>query len=188
MLPGFAACVISAESRCTNEEKSKSVADTSNSTACLVLKKFQELMVHLRHGTSAVVFPNFFCESFRFPDGSCILPEVQQDALEYFHILCDHLDNALKGGTDEKLLSHFFGGRSATQLICKGCPHRYERFEHFFTLQLAVSSNRPNSVVRALQDFVAGELLEGDNQYFCSICNKKVDTVKRTVLAELPIQ
>jgi ubiquitin C-terminal hydrolase len=197
MLPGFAASVIAAQvkadapqdSEVVEESKvdvSKSAISTPNAVACGVLEKFKELMISLRHGSGPVVHPKNFCDSFRFPDGSCILPDVQQDALEYFHILCDHLDNALKGGNDEKLLSRFFGGRSATQLICRGCPHRYERFEHFFTLQLAVFSNRSNSVMGALQDFVAGELLEGDNQYFCSQCNKKVDTVKRTVLADLP--
>jgi ubiquitin C-terminal hydrolase len=194
MLPGFAASVIAAQIKVEATEnlesgigsESKSATMVSNVVARGVLNKFQELMIHLRHGTEPVVYPQFFCDSFRFPDGSCILPDVQQDALEYFHILCDHLDNALKGGRDEKLLSRFFGGRSATQLICRGCPHRYERFEHFFTLQLAVFCNRSNSVLSALQEFVSGELLEGDNQYFCSQCNKKVDTVKRTVLADLP--
>lgn len=197
MLPGFAASVIAAQvkagapqdSELDEESKvdvSKSAVSKPNGVACGVLEKFQELVISLRHGSVPVVHPKNFCDSFRFPDGSCILPDVQQDALEYFHILCDHLDNALKGGNDEKLLSRFFGGRSATQLICRGCPHRYERFEHFFTLQLTVFGNRSNSVMSALQDFVAGELLEGDNQYFCSQCNKKVDTVKRTVLADLP--
>jgi ubiquitin C-terminal hydrolase len=199
MLPAFAASVIAArmkiedpvclessEQLTENGDSAKAAPAKSNARACGVLEKFQELMISLRHGSESVVYPKFFCDYFQFPDGSCILPDVQQDALEYFHILCDHLDNALKGGQDEKLLSRFFGGRSATQLICKGCPHRYERFEHFFTLQLAVFSNRSNSVLGALQDFVAGELLEGDNQYFCSQCNKKVDTVKRTVLADLP--
>jgi ubiquitin C-terminal hydrolase len=180
MIPGFAASVISAQ------VKIDAATAESNTPARCILEEFQDLMINLRHGSDPVVHPKTFCDSFRFPDGSCILPDVQQDALEYFHILCDHLDNALKGSHDEKLLSRFFGGRSATQLLCKGCPHRYERFEHFFTLQLAVFSNRANSVLGALQEFVAGELLEGDNQYFCSECNKKVDTVKRTVLADLP--
>jgi ubiquitin C-terminal hydrolase len=194
MLPGFAASLIAAQVKVDTPEdlelgvvhETKTVPAGSNEVARGILDKFQELMIYLRHGSDPVVYPQFFCDSFRFPDGSCILPDVQQDALEYFHILCDHLDNALKGGCDEKLLSRFFGGRSATQLICKGCPHRYERFEHFFTLQLAVFSSRSNSVQSALQEFVSGELLEGDNQYFCSQCNKKVDTVKRTVLADLP--
>jgi ubiquitin C-terminal hydrolase len=195
MIPGFAASVISArvkvdavDAAVTSEQVIGDVPKSgdANVLARGILDKFQELMVYLRHGAGPVVLPHFFCDSFRFPDGSCILPDVQQDALEFFHILCDHLDNALKGGHDEKLLSRFFGGRSATQLICKGCPHRYERFEHFFTLQLAVFSNRANSVLGALHEFVAGELLEGDNQYFCSLCDKKVDTVKRTVLADLP--
>jgi ubiquitin C-terminal hydrolase len=184
MIPGFAASVIAAQVKI--DAVSQSATAESNSPARCILEDFQDLMINLRHGSDPVVHPKTFCDSFRFPDGSCILPDVQQDALEYFHILCDHLDNALKGSHDEKLLSRFFGGRSATQLLCKGCPHRYERFEHFFTLQLAVFSNRANSVLGALQEFVAGELLEGDNQYFCSQCNKKVDTVKRTVLADLP--
>ena len=197
MLPGFAASVIAAQVKVNAAEAAvnsgQMTSDASkpepgdvNALARGILETFQDLMIHLRHSAGSVVHPHFFCESFRFPDGGCILPDVQQDALEFFHILCDHLDNALKGGEDEKLLSRFFGGRSATQLICKGCPHRYERFEHFFTLQLAVFSNRANSVLGALQEFVAGELLEGDNQYFCSSCHKKVDTVKRTVLADLP--
>jgi ubiquitin C-terminal hydrolase len=196
MLPGFAASVIAARvkadapedletARQLTADVSTTAQSKSNTAACGILDNFRDIMIYLRHG-SGNIYPKLFCDCFRFPDGSCILPDVQQDALEYFHILCDHLDNALKGGHDEKLLSRFFGGRSATQLICKGCPHRYERFEHFFTLQLAVFSNRANSVLGALQEFVAGELLEGDNQYFCSQCNKKVDTVKRTVLADLP--
>jgi ubiquitin C-terminal hydrolase len=194
MLPAFAASVIAAQVKVDvsqNLEQANVVDPIRAPTAADIVARgilgnFQELMIHLRHGSEPVVYPQFFCDSFRFPDGSCILPDVQQDALEYFHILCDHLDNALKGGLDEKLLSRFFGGRSATQLICRGCPHRYERFEHYFTLQLSVFSNRSNSVLSALQEFVSGELLEGDNQYFCSQCNKKVDTVKRTVLADLP--
>jgi ubiquitin C-terminal hydrolase len=197
MIPGFAASIIAAQLKADASdgasnsgqvavESSQTVSIESNKQARAILDKFQELLVCLRHGTEAVIYPKSFCDCFRFPDGSHILPDVQQDALEFFHILCDHLDNALKGGPDERLLSRFFGGRSATQLICKGCPHRYERFEHFFTLQLTVFGNRSNSLLGSLQEFVAGELLEGDNQYFCSQCNKKVDTVKRTVLAELP--
>jgi ubiquitin C-terminal hydrolase len=113
MIPGFAASVISAQ------VKIDAATAESNTPARCILEEFQDLMINLRHGSDPVVHPKTFCDSFRFPDGSCILPDVQQDALEYFHILCDHLDNALKGSHDEKLLSRFFGGRSAHSCYVK---------------------------------------------------------------------
>ena len=34
--------------------------------------------------------------------------------------------------------------------------------------------------------FIAGDLLEQDNQYHCEKCDKKVDALKRTCLMEMP--
>ena len=38
----------------------------------------------------------------------------------------------------------------------------------------------------ALAAFVQGEVLEGDNQYFCDECQKKVDALQRDCLSEIP--
>ena len=37
-----------------------------------------------------------------------------------------------------------------------------------------------------LAAFVQGEILNGDNQFLCQECQKKVDAIKRTCLSEIP--
>ena len=36
-----------------------------------------------------------------------------------------------------------------------------------------------NNLLQSLDQFVKGELLEGDNAYYCEKCGKKRDAVKR---------
>jgi len=37
-----------------------------------------------------------------------------------------------------------------------------------------------------MEAFIAGDLLDQDNQYHCEKCDKKVDALKRTCLKEMP--
>lgn len=69
-------------------------------------------------------------------------------------------------------------------MICKGCPHKYERSEPF--LQLSISVKNQKSIQQSLNTFIQGEMLEGDNAYLCEKCDKKVDTLKRTCIKKLP--
>ena len=50
---------------------------------------------------------------------------------------------------------------------------RYEREEAFCTIELGVTSG---TLRESLELFVKGELLEGDNAYFCEKCNEKVSS------------
>ena len=69
-------------------------------------------------------------------------------------------------------------------MIGKGCTHVSERVEPFLSLGIEVKHKK--SVYEALTSFVQGDMLEGDNAYHCAKCDKKVDTLKRTVIKELP--
>jgi ubiquitin C-terminal hydrolase len=69
-------------------------------------------------------------------------------------------------------------------MICKGCPHKYERAEPFLSLSISVKNQK--SIEQSLNSFIQGEMLEGDNAYFCEKCDKKVDTLKRTCIKRLP--
>jgi ubiquitin carboxyl-terminal hydrolase 34 len=51
-------------------------------------------------------------------------------------------------------------------------PFKSEREEKFFTLQLEVKHKR--NILESLDLFVEGEMLEGDNKYFCEKANQKV--------------
>ena len=48
---------------------------------------------------------------------------------------------------------------------------RYEREEVFFALNVTVKNA---TLQDSLDQFVKGELLEGDNAYFCEKCGEKV--------------
>ena len=75
-----------------------------------------------------------------------------------------------------KVFAGRFEGTFSDQKICQGCPHRYERYEAFLALNLTVKCN---NLLQSLDQFVKGELLEGDNAYYCEKCGKKRDAVKR---------
>ena len=59
-----------------------------------------------------------------------------------------------------------------------------EREEKFFTISLETKNKK--NISESLDLYVEGELLEGDNKYFCSQCEKKVDAKKRICVGELP--
>ncbi len=45
--------------------------------------------------------------------------------------------------------------------------------------------NKPN-LTSAMEFFIEGDRLDGDNRFFCDRCKAKVDAVKRAVLHNLP--
>ena len=47
-------------------------------------------------------------------------------------------------------------------------------------IQLQVKNK--HSILESLSSFVEGEMLEGDNSYFCEKCEVKRDTLKRTTI------
>lgn len=54
----------------------------------------------------------------------------------------------------------------------KSIFYRYEREEPFLALNLTVT--KCHDLQDSLDQFVKGELLEGDNAYYCEKCNLKV--------------
>ena len=51
-------------------------------------------------------------------------------------------------------------------------------------IQLKVKNKK--TVMESLADFVEGEMLEGENAYFCEQCETKRDTLKRCTIKRLP--
>ena len=96
----------------------------------------------------------------------------------------DKLENLVKGTKQELRLKNVFSGVMANELICKGCPHYYERDESFLTITLQVKNQR--DILQSLESFISGEMLEGENAYLCDKCNTKVDTLKRMCIKKLP--
>ena len=99
----------------------------------------------------------------------------QQDAMQFFNDVVDCIDKGLKMLGHEEIVSKVLGGSFADQKICKGCPHRYAREENF--MSLSVDIRYRGHLLESLEEYVKGDLLEGDNAYFCEKCNRRVRRV-----------
>jgi ubiquitin carboxyl-terminal hydrolase 9/24 len=121
---------------------------------------------------------------------------------EFFNLFMDRLENEVSGTEHKNFIKKIFGGTICNQLICKGCPHSSQTDEPFlgdvdlsnyFTkikfcaqLALTIQVSQKNNLLEGLRTFVEGEMLEGENAYYCEQCKKKVNTLKRVCLKKLP--
>lgn len=96
----------------------------------------------------------------------------------------DRLETAIKSTPQQHTITYHFGGKFADEKICKGCPHKYESTEPFLSFSIPVKNKK--SIIEGLNAFVQGDMLEGDNAYYCEKCDKKVDALKRTCVKRLP--
>ena len=72
----------------------------------------------------------------------------------------------------------------------KECRTETHREDSFLDLSLVLkpfgSKTVMSSVGESLEYFLNPDLLDGDNQYFCEVCQKKRDAVKGTRFTKLP--
>ncbi|KAK1866716.1 hypothetical protein I4F81_009231 [Pyropia yezoensis] len=125
-----------------------------------------------------------FCLAYKDSDGRPINTAVQMDVDEFLNVLFDKLEKAVRGGPYEKLLEETFCGKLVNQIICRDLPFVSERQESFYVLSLDVKDKR--SVLDSLDFYVQGDVLDGDNKYFCSQYDQHVVALKRTCLGALP--
>ena len=74
-----------------------------------------------------------------------------------------------------------------SKITCKECNKVSGSFEAFTILQLPVTEDKNDLKLDDLiNSFVKEEELNGQNQYFCEDCQKKVDAVKKVYIWEPP--
>ena len=124
------------------------------------------------------------CQFIKDFDGKLITITEQKDIDEFFNLFIDRLEPFLKDVNKPDLIREIFGGSFANEIICADCPHRSEKVEGFLSLNLQIKGK--TKLGDSLNSFVAGELLEGSNAYYCGRCEKKVKAKRRTTLKVLP--
>jgi len=149
-----------------------------------VVYHLQKMFVHLTHSLKRSYDPASFLVSIPGYNDQPLDPGVQWDANEFFNMLFDRLETCLKATREESFLRQEFGGLFRHQLLCLDCPHTSEREEPFYTMGISVKNKK--NIIESLELFVEGELLAGDNAYFCDKCEKKVDTKKRCAVLTPP--
>ncbi|KAA0188934.1 hypothetical protein HAZT_HAZT007000 [Hyalella azteca] len=148
-----------------------------------ILKQVQAIFAHLACSKLQYYVPRGLWKDFKL-QGERVNLREQHDACEFYNMVVESINEALKALGYPQLLNTYLGGSFSDQKICKSCPHRYSREEAFTVISIDIRnySNLPDS----LEQYVKGDLLEGDNAYLCEKCDKKVDTVKRICLKKLP--
>ncbi|CAG8438368.1 11338_t:CDS:10 [Funneliformis caledonium] len=125
-----------------------------------------------------------FCHAYKDYDGQPLNVALQMDVDEYFNGLFDRLENSVSGTPQAMLLKEHFGGALVQQIKSRDCGHISEKEESFYAISCEVKNKK--NVEESLELYVEGELLDGDNQYFCTKCNKPVDAIKRSCIKKLP--
>jgi ubiquitin C-terminal hydrolase len=149
-----------------------------------LLYQLQCMFGYLQESQKQFYNPRDFCNANKDYDGNPTDVCLQQDVDEFFNMLVEKVESGLKGTKQEKLLQEIWCGTACTQLMSKPCKHCSQRDEPFHTISLDIAGRA--NIVEALEMYVKGEMLEGDNAYFCEKCSKRVDTLMRRCIKTLP--
>ena len=160
-----------------DSEEDASMADN-------LLYQLQLVFAHLQESEKKAFDMKGVCQAYKDWDGNPTNPGEQQDVDEFYAGLMDKLEGHLKKLPQKNLLKDIFGGKICNQIICQVCKQKSERLEDSLVLSLDVKGKK--SILDSLDLYVAGEMLDGENKYFCSHCEAKCDSLKRACVGNLP--
>jgi len=180
MLPRISEHILSVQD---DQENNNQTTTTTTSNDSSLFYQLQQVFGHLMESKMQYYSPESLWKVFRLW-GQEINVREQQDAFDFFTALTDQIDEYLKSIKQEEIFRKQFEGIFCNQMLCtNGCRHRYEGEERFMALNVAV---KVDSLNESLNQFVKGEVLDGNNAYFCSKCQKKRTTIKRLCIKKLP--
>jgi ubiquitin carboxyl-terminal hydrolase 34 len=108
----------------------------------------------------------------------------QMDVDEFYNLLFDRWESQFQSSEEKRQFRSFYGGQLVQQVASKECEHISERLEPFSAIQCDIKGK--HSLEESLQAYVDGEIMQGDNKYKCSTCDRHVDAVKRACLKDIP--
>ncbi|KAF5561945.1 hypothetical protein FNAPI_3407 [Fusarium napiforme] len=158
------------------------IDDPANSQQ--LLSYTQKLFGHMQESYRRFVDPSNFVHSIKTYDDTLIDIHNQMDVDEFYNLLLDRWETQLSGHDEKRVIKSFYGGQLVQQVKSKECEHISERLEPFSAIQCDIKGK--GTLAESLQAYVDGEVMEGDNKYKCSTCDRHVDAVKRACLKDVP--
>lgn len=93
---------------------------------------------------------------------------TQHDAQELNRILCDRLEENMKGTKMDGSIKRLFEGEMENYIECLDVDYTSKRTETFYDIQLNIKSEKGHdlqTIEESLREFTADEMLDGDNLY-----------------------
>ena len=151
-----------------------------------VLYNMQLSFANLKYSCLAVYPPLEFIKSFKKAfNGEPIQFGVQQDSDEFLSILCDELEKEAKIFNKENFLNNSFKGQISNEIVSldKEYPFYSKTDEDFYRVTLDIKGHK--TLEEALDAYIKGEILDGDNQYYVDKYKKKLTIRKSSSLKKL---
>ena len=151
-----------------------------------VIYNMQMGFANLKYSCLNVYPPYNFVKSFKKAfNGEPIQFGVQQDSDEFLTILCDELEKEAKKYGKENFLENSFKGKISNEIVSldKEYPYYSKTDEDFYRVTLDIKGHK--TLEEALDAYVKGEVLDGDNQYYVEKYKKKLSIRKSSSLKKL---
>ena len=151
-----------------------------------VIYNLQLTFENLKNGCMTPYPPNRFIRSFLSAfNGEPIQFGIQQDSDEFLAILCDNLEKEAKSYNKENFLENSFKGKISNEILSleKEYPYYSHGEEPFFRITLDIKGHK--TLEEALDAYVKGEILDGDNKYYVDEYKRKISIRKSSSLKML---
>lgn len=142
------------------------------------------LFSRMQASFSRAIEPRDLVESLRDFAGQPIDPHIQMDVDEFFNLLFDRIESEMPSSELKTAFRSYYGGHLVQQVKSNECAHISELTEAFSAIQCDIKGK--HNLQESLKAYVEGEIMEGDNKYRCTTCDRLVDAVKRTCLKDTP--
>ncbi|DAZ97684.1 TPA: hypothetical protein N0F65_009685 [Lagenidium giganteum] len=132
------------------------------------MRALQRLFGGMQMGNKAHYDPQQFSSTLSLNE------VLQQDAQEFSKLLLTHLRTTFAHSRVTEhwdLIDQLFQGQMNYVTKCLKCKNRSQRPSSYYEISLHVKGNK--SVDQCVQQYLAGEVLDGDNKYFCDNCQSK---------------
>lgn len=151
-----------------------------------LLFETQKLFALMQQSLRRFISPEDCIGSIKTYDPEHPLIDVhnQMDVDEFYNLLFDRWEGQLQSIEAKQQFRSFYGGQLVSQIASRECEHVSERQEPFSAIQCDIKGK--SNLEESLQAYVEGEVMEGDNKYKCSTCDRHVDAVKRSCLKDIP--
>lgn len=149
-----------------------------------LLFETRKLFGHMQNSLSRCVAPDDLVKTIRTYDEGELDIHNQMDVDEFYNLWNDRLEGQFLNNAERNQFRSFYGGQLVQQVASKECQHISERLEPFSAIQCDIKGK--SSLQESLLTYVGGEIMDGENKYNCSQCDRHVDAVKRTCLKVIP--
>ncbi|SPQ22462.1 4cc22c61-bf1b-4482-8892-2926799c2547 [Thermothielavioides terrestris] len=149
-----------------------------------LLFETQKLFAYLQESVRHFINPEDCVAAIKTYEDTQIDIAIQMDVDEFYNLLFDRWEGQFLTSEEKNRFRSFYGGQLVQQVRSQECEHVSERLEPFSAIQCDIKGK--SSLQESLQAYVDGEIMEGDNKYKCSTCDRHVDAVKRACLKDIP--